>query len=410
MSTTVDTITRRREDFPALHQTVYDNRPLIYFDNAATTQKPQSVIDALTEYYTRFNANVHRGVHYLSQVATDRYEQARQAAARYIGAEADEIVFVRGTTEAINLVAYAFGETLEAGDEIILSAMEHHANLVPWHMLKRRKNIRLRFIPVTDTGELDLSHWEDLFTERTRLLSITYASNTLGTINPIPEMIATAHRHGVPVLVDAAQIMVHGPLNVQQLDADFLAFSAHKMMGPTGIGVLYGRRKLLEAMPPFHGGGEMIRSVTLEDSTYNDLPFKFEAGTPNIADAIAFEAAVQYLSDLPWESIQAYEQRLTRRLIDGLKSLPYPIRLIGEADHRTPTVSFTVEGAHHLDVGMLLDVRGIAVRTGHHCTMPLMQRFGVDGTVRASLAFYNTAEEVDAFLNALDQTLSKLLR
>ncbi len=403
------TVIQWREDFPILKEKIYEDRPLVYFDNAATTQKPQCVIDALTEYYTRYNANVHRGVHRLSQVATDRYEHARHAVAQYIGADAEEVVFVRGTTEAINMVAYTLGESFRAGDEVLLSEMEHHSNLIPWHLLQRRKGIRLRFIPVTDSGELDLSGLDALITGRTRLVSITHASNTLGTINPVETIVAAAHRREVPVLVDAAQIMAHGPIDVRKLGADFVAFSGHKMMGPTGIGVLYGRRAWLDRIPPFHGGGEMIRHVTLYESTYHDLPFKFEAGTPNIADAIALGAAVEYLGSLPWDDVRPHEEALTRRLLEGLRALPHPVRIIGEAAHRTPTVSFTVEGVHHLDVGMMLDVRGVAVRTGHHCTMPLMTRFGIDGTVRASLAFYNTMDEVEIFLDALDKTLSKLL-
>ena len=394
-------VQRVREDFPILKLKVH-GKPLVYLDNGATGQKPQCVIDALNAYYSAENSNIHRGVHYLSEQATAAYEAAREKIRGFINARSGkEIVFVRGTTEAINLVAQCYGRgSLRAGDEIIVSAMEHHSNIVPWQILCEQIGARLRVIPINHDGEIVLEEYHRLFNSRTKLLSITHVSNALGTVVPVKEVIATAHEHGVPALLDGAQAVPHLRVDVQDLDCDFYAFSGHKLFGPTGIGVLYGRAELLEKMPPYQGGGDMISLVTFEKTHYNVLPYKFEAGTPHIAGGIGLGAAVDYLSALNWQQIAAHEHKLlsyaTERLadIDGL-------RIIGTAKEKAGVLSFVLENVHAHDVGTILDQEGVAVRAGHHCAMPVMQRFGVPATTRASFAFYNTIEEVDALARAI---------
>jgi len=385
-----------RADFPVLASNA-NGKPLVYLDNAATSQKPRSVIDALTAFYASQNANIHRGVHDLSQRATLAYEGARGKLQRFLNAaDPHEIVFVRGATEAINLVAQTYARTtLQAGDEVILSAMEHHSNIVPWQLVCEARGARIRVIPMSDAGELDLDAYATLLTDRTKLVAIVHISNSLGTINPVKEMIRRAHDAGVPVLVDGAQAAPHQPIDVRDIDADFYALSGHKMFGPTGIGVLYGKTSLLDAMPPYQGGGEMIRSVTFEKTTYAPLPAKFEAGTPHIAGAIGLGAAVDYLRGLSWEWIQAHEYELLERATDALSSIPR-LRITGTAAHKASVVSFVIDGVHAHDVGTILDQEGIAIRTGHHCTQPVMKRLGVPATARASFAFYNTTDEVDA--------------
>ena len=392
-----------RRDFPILRQRVRDKK-LVYLDNGATTQKPQAVIDILANYYSEENANIHRGVHFLSQQATFDFERARGRVGQFLNAaESCEIIFVRGTTEAINLVAQTYGRAnLEAGDEIIVSHMEHHSNIVPWQMLGEEKGTVLRVAPIDDAGEFLLDEYENLLNDRTRLVAVTHASNVLGTITPLKEIIALAHERGVPVLVDGAQSAPHMPVDVRELDCDFYTFSGHKIFGPTGIGVLYGKQELLEAMPPYEGGGSMIKSVSFEKTTYADLPSKFEAGTPHIAGAIGLEAAIDYINEIGRERLAEYETELldygTELLsqIDGL-------HLIGNAREKVAVLSFVMDAAHPHDIGTILDIEGIAVRAGHHCAQPLMQRYQVPATVRASLAFYNTREELDALARALHQ-------
>jgi cysteine desulfurase/selenocysteine lyase len=394
-------VQRVREDFPILKLKVH-GKPLVYLDNGATGQKPQCVIDALSAYYSAENSNIHRGVHYLSERATAAYEAAREKIRGFINARSDrEIIFVRGTTEAINLVAQCYGRgSLRAGDEIIVSAMEHHSNIVPWQILCEQIGARLRVIPINHDGEIVLEEYHRLFNSRTKLISITHVSNALGTVVPVKEMIATAHEYGVPVLLDGAQAVPHLRVDVQDLDCDFYAFSGHKLFGPTGVGVLYGRAELLEKMPPYQGGGDMISLVTFEKTHYNVLPYKFEAGTPHIAGGIGLGAAIDYLSALNWQQIAVHEHKLlsyaTERLadIDGL-------RIIGTAKEKAGVLSFVLENIHAHDVGTILDQEGVAVRAGHHCAMPVMQRFGVPATTRASFAFYNTIEEVDALARAI---------
>ena len=394
-----------REDFPVLKQMV-NGKPLVYLDNAATSQKPQSVIDTLVRYYTTENANVHRGVHTLSQLATDDYEQARTQAKKFINAKEDEeIIFVRGTTEAINLVAQTFGrQKISQGDEIIISTMEHHSNIVPWQILCQEKGANLRVIPINDAGELLLDEYEKLITPRTKLVSIVHQSNALGTINPVEEIVRIAHRQGVPVLLDGAQAIAHVSVDVQQLGCDFYAFSGHKLYGPTGIGVLYGKAELLEEMPPYQAGGEMIRSVTFEKTLYNVLPNKFEAGTPNIAGAIGLGAAISYVSDIGMDQIFAYESELLQYSTERLSSIG-GLTLMGTAAKKGSVLSFMMDGVHPHDIGTILDAEGIAIRTGHHCAQPLMERFGVPATARASLAFYNTKEEIDVLVKGIDRVL-----
>lgn len=392
-----------RADFPILQREVY-GRPLIYLDNSATTQKPHQVVDALVNEYYSVNANVHRGVHFLSQQATELHEASRETVRRFLNARsASEIVFTRGTTESINLIVSCFGEAvLKAGDEVIVSEMEHHSNIVPWQLLQERKGIRLRVIPITDAGELRLDEYERLFNERTRMVSITQVSNVLGTVNPVKEMVATAHAHGVPVLVDGAQSAPHFTVDVQDIDCDFFAFSGHKVYGPTGIGVLYGKEAWLDRLPPYMGGGEMIRNVSFEKTTFNDLPFKFEAGTPDYVASTGLACALDYVTALGMDAIYAHEQELVHYALEQMRAIP-GMRIIGEAAHRDAVISFLVGDIHHLDMGTLLDRLGIAVRTGHHCAEPLMHRMGVEGTVRASFALYNTKEEVDALVAGIDR-------
>ncbi|MBR3013695.1 MAG: cysteine desulfurase [Bacteroidaceae bacterium] len=390
-----------RADFPILEQQVY-GKPLVYLDNAATTQKPRAVIDAMAEEYYTVNANVHRGVHYLSQRATDLHEGSREAVRQFIhAASTREIIFTRGTTESINLVAACFGEQfMHEGDEVIVSVMEHHSNIVPWQLLASRKGIKLRVIPMTDKGELELEAYEQLFNEHTRIVSVAHVSNVLGTVNPVQRIIQIAHAHGVPVLIDAAQSVPHLAVDVQQLDADFLAFSGHKIYGPTGIGVLYGKEEWLEKLPPYQGGGEMIGHVSFEHTTFNELPFKFEAGTPDFVGTTGLAAALHYVEQIGIDEIAAYETSLTDYALQQLRTIP-DMRIIGEAPERGAVISFLVGDIHPFDMGTLLDRLGIAVRTGHHCAQPLMQRLGIEGTLRASFSFYNTREEVDALVAAV---------
>lgn len=402
-------ITEIRECFPILQQKV-NGKPLIYLDNAATTQKPQSVIDALTAYYSTTNANIHRGIHSLAEKATMQYEATRIALQQFLGAnEKEEIIFTRGTTESINLVAATFGKAfIHTGDEIIISQLEHHSNIVPWQLLAQEKGAIIKVIPINDKGELDLHAYASLLNEKTKLVAVNYASNALGTINPIKEIIEKAHQVGAKVLVDGAQSTSHIAINVAELDVDFYTLSAHKMYGPTGVGALYGKRELLEAMPPYQGGGEMIKEVSFEGTTYADLPYKFEAGTPNIGDVIAFHKAIDFIESIGRENILAHEHQLLLHATSQLSKIE-GLKIIGTASQKVGVVSFLIEGVHHQDLAILLDHEGIAVRTGHHCTQPLMQCLNILGTTRASFAIYNTLEEVDQFVIALHKTL-KMLR
>jgi cysteine desulfurase / selenocysteine lyase len=394
-----------REDFPALRLKVH-GKPLVYLDNAATTQKPQVVIDALTRYYTEENSNVHRGVHFLSQVATQAYDGGRNRVRRFLNASHDhEIVFTRGTTDGINLVAQSYGRThLGTGDEVIISAMEHHSNIVPWQMVCDEKRAKLKVIPITDAGELCLDEYERMLSDRTKLVAVAHVSNALGTVNPVREMIALAHQRGVPVLVDGAQSASHMPVDVQELDCDFYAFSSHKLFGPTGIGALYGKTDLLEAMPPYQGGGDMISSVSFEKTIYNTLPYKFEAGTPHIAGVIGLAAAIDYVEAIGRKQIAAYEADLLAYGTELLSAIP-GLRLIGTARAKASVLSFVVDGIHAHDVGTILDMDGVAVRAGHHCAMPVMKRFGLAATARASLAFYNTRADLDALTKAIHKAI-----
>ena len=396
-------INKVRADFPILEREVY-KKPLVYLDNGATTQKPRAVVDAMVEEYYSVNANVHRGVHFLSQQATELHEASRETVRRFINARStNEIIFTRGTTESINLLAFSFGEAfLGEGDEVIISTMEHHSNIVPWQLLAARKGIGIKIIPMNNRGELLLDEYENLFTERTKLVSVTHVSNVLGTVNPIKQMIETAHEHGVPVLVDGAQGVPHASVDVQALNADFYAFSGHKVYGPTGIGVLYGKENWLDRLPPYQGGGEMIQTVTFEKTTFNELPFKFEAGTPDYIATTALARALDYVTTLGMGNIAAHEQDLTQYAMQRLKEIPN-MRLIGEAAEKSSVVSFLVGDIHPFDMGTLLDRLGIAVRTGHHCAQPLMQRLGIEGTVRASFALYNTREEVDTLVSGVER-------
>ncbi len=397
-----------RQEFPILNREV-KGRPLIYLDNAATTQKPQSVIDAIIHYYTHYNANIHRGIHTLAEEATAAFELTRDAVKSFIGAGSrEEIIFTRGTTEGINLVAYSWGrKNINAGDEIIISAMEHHSNIVPWQLLCEEKKAVLKVIPVSDNGELLLDEFEKLLGPKTRLLSIVHVSNALGTVNPVKQMIARAHAVGAVVLVDGAQSAVHLDIDVLDMDCDFFAFSAHKLYGPTGVGVLYGKRELLESMPPFQGGGEMIKEVSFQKTTYNDLPYKFEAGTPNIGDVIAFKSALHFIQSIGKERIRKHEQDLLEYAHRELEKLP-GLRIIGRAREKVSVVSFVIDKAHPQDIGILLDNRGIAVRTGHHCAQPLMDRFSIPGTARASFAVYNTRYEIDELVKGLQRVVKIL--
>ena len=394
-----------REDFPILKQQIR-GKPLVYLDNAATSQKPQVVIDTLTRYYATENSNVHRGVHYLSELATRDYEDSREKVRRFLNAsDQREIIFVRGTTEAINLVAQSYGrQHIGEDDEVIVSAMEHHSNIVPWQILCQERGAHLRVIPINDDGELSMDEYEQLLGPRTKLVSIVHLSNSLGTINPIEQIVAMAHSRGVPVLVDGAQSSPHMPIDVQNLGCDFFAFSGHKLFGPTGIGILYGKADLLESMPPYQGGGDMIKSVTFEKTIYNDLPYKFEAGTPNIAGTVALGAAIDYVTGVGLDRISAYEHDLLEYGTQQLSSIS-GLRLIGTAREKAGILSFVLEGIHPHDTGTILDADGIAIRTGHHCTQPVMDRFGVAATARASLAFYNTMEEIDALVKGIDKVI-----
>ena len=390
-----------RNDFPILSRTVYD-RPLVYLDNAATTQKPRQVVEAITEEYYNVNANVHRGVHYLSQQATELHENARETVRRFINARStNEVVFTRGTTEGLNLVASSFCDAfMQEGDEVIVSVMEHHSNIVPWQLQAAKKGIAIRVIPMTDGGELMLDEYEKLFTERTKIISVTHVSNVLGTVNPVDEIIRIAHEHGVPVMVDGAQSAPHFAVDVQAMDCDFFAFSGHKMYGPTGVGVLYGKEDWLDRLPPYQGGGEMIESVSFERTVFEHLPFKFEAGTPDYVATHGLAKAIDYVTALGMDNIQRHEHELTEYAMRRLAEVE-GIRIFGTSERKDAVVSFLVGDIHHLDMGTLLDRLGIAVRTGHHCAQPLMERLGIQGTVRASFALYNTKDEIDALVEGV---------
>jgi len=392
-----------RADFPILGRTVY-GKPLVYLDNGATTQKPRAVVEAITNEYYNTNANVHRGVHFLSQQATELHEASRETVRRFINARStSEIVFTRGTTESINLLAATFCQSqMQAGDEVIISTMEHHSNIVPWQLQAAQRGIVLRVIPMDDRGELLLDEYERLFSPKTKLVSIAHVSNVLGTINPVKEMIATAHAHGVPVLVDGAQSIPHMPVDVRELDADFYVFSGHKVYGPTGVGVLYGKEDWLDKLPPYQGGGEMIQHVSFEKTTFNELPFKFEAGTPDYIGTTGLARALDYVSALGMDTIAAYEHELTEYATRRLKEIP-GMRIFGESGQKGSVISFLVGNIHHFDLGTLLDRLGIAVRTGHHCAQPLMTRLGIEGTVRASFGLYNTKEEVDTLVAGIER-------
>jgi len=403
----VNTISDVRNLFPILNQKV-NGKPLIYFDNAATSQKPKQVIEAIENYYSQYNSNIHRGAHYLANLATEAYEHSRQVIAQYLNAETQEINFVRGTTEGINLVAQTYGKAnVKAGDEIIVSAMEHHSNIVPWQMLCEEKGATLKVVPIFDSGDLDMEAYEKLLSAKTKIVAVTYISNALGTVNPVQEIIAKAHEVGAVVLVDAAQAVQHKKIDVKALDVDFLAFSGHKVFGPTGIGILYGKRELLEAMPPYMGGGEMIDNVTFEKTTFNKIPYKFEAGTPHIEGGIVLGKAIEFVQEIGLDFIAEKEAELlhygTQKLsaIDGL-------RFVGTAQEKCSVISFLVKDIHPYDIGTLLDKQGIAIRTGHHCCQPLMKRLQIEGTCRASFAFYNTAEEIDVFAKALEKSIAML--
>lgn len=390
-----------RDDFPILARTVYD-KPLVYLDNAATTQKPLCVLDAMRDEYLNVNANVHRGVHYLSQQATDLHEAARETVRQFINApKTEEIIFTRGTTESINLVVSSYVDAfMHEGDEVIVSVMEHHSNIVPWQLQAARKGIALRVIPMTDTGALDMQAFEQLFNERTRFVSVAHVSNVLGTVNPVKDICRIAHSHGVPVLVDGAQSTPHFKVDVQDIDCDFFAFSGHKIYGPTGVGVLYGKEAWLDRLPPYQGGGEMIESVTFERTMFEKLPFKFEAGTPDYVATHGLATALKYVSSLGMDNIAAHERELTTYCMEQMRTIP-GMRLFGDTPNKDAVVSFLVGDIHHLDMGTLLDRLGIAVRTGHHCAQPLMERLGIQGTVRASFALYNTKDEIDALVSGI---------
>ena len=397
-----------RADFPVLHQQV-NKAPLIYFDNAATTQKPKAVIDALSAYYEQDNANIHRGIHTLAERATTAYELTRKKLAAFLNAlSTDQIIFTSGTTAGINLVAQTFGRAnVGKGDQIIVSNLEHHSNIVPWQMIAEEKGAEIKVIPVSDAGVLDIEAYKALLNPKVKLVAVNHVSNAIGTINPIVEIISLAHEVGAKVLIDGAQSVAHLAVDVQALDMDFFVFSAHKLFGPTGVGVLYGKRDLLESMPPYQGGGEMIKEVSFSGTTYNELPYKFEAGTPNIADVIAFGAALDYVQAIPSEALAAQEEALLAYATQKLKAIP-GLRIVGTAPEKIAVISFVIDGVHPQDIGVLLDKFGIAIRTGHHCAQPLMQRYELVGTCRASFAFYNTFEEIDRFVLCLEKTLQML--
>nr|WP_236017558.1 cysteine desulfurase [Roseivirga sp. E12] len=396
-----------RSQFQVLHQEV-NGKPLIYFDNAATNQKPQRVIDALVHHYQNDNANIHRGIHTLAERSTAKFEETRKAAQSFIGAnEAEEIIFTKGTSESINLVASSWGRKfLSEGDEVLISAMEHHSNIVPWQMICEEKGAILKVMPINEAGELILSEVEKLITDKTKMVAFNHASNTLGTVNPVKEITAMAHAVGAKVLIDGAQSTSHLEVDVEDLNVDFFAFSAHKMYGPTGLGVLYGKRSVLEKTPPYQGGGEMIKDVSFKGTTYNDIPYKFEAGTPDIANVIAFKEAIDFIQELGKDNIAAYEHELLEYGTEKLSQID-GVRIIGTAQQKVSVISFEVEGIHHFDLGMWLDAKGIAVRTGHHCTQPLMDHFCIEGTARASFSVYNTKAEIDTFIVALKDIITK---
>ncbi len=404
--TTAIDVEKIRQEFPILHQQV-NGRDLVYLDNAATNQKPKRVIDALLSYYSGYNANIHRGIHTLAEKATKAYEQTRETVKDFINAaESEEIIFTRGVTESINLVAASFGRTfVKEKDEIIISTLEHHSNIVPWQLVCEVNKAILKVIPVSNEGELDLEVFRQMLTSRTKIVAINHASNSLGTINPVKEIIRLAHEAGAVVLIDGAQAGAHINIDVQDLDCDFYCLSSHKMYGPTGTGILYGKRELLEKMPPYQGGGEMIKDVTFEKTTYNDLPYKFEAGTPNIADVIAFRHAMEFILEIGKENIAAHEHDLLEYATAKMSNIK-SVTLIGTAANKVGVLAFTVKGIHHFDVGQMLDARGIAVRTGHHCTQPLMARYGIEGTVRASFAVYNTKQEIDQLVEGLERIIN----
>lgn len=393
-----------RKDFPILGHTVY-NKPLVYFDNAATTQKPVAVVEKIRDGYYNVNANIHRGVHFLSQAATEAHEAARTTVGNFVNAGSSrEIIFTRGSTEAINLIASSFGDAFfSSGDEVIISAMEHHSNIVPWQIQMEKKGVKLKIVPINDKGELVMDVYRELFSGRTKLVAISHVSNVLGTINPIEEIIEIAHRHDVPVLIDGAQAAPHIKVDVRKTDVDFYVFSAHKVYGPTGIGALYGKEKWLEKLPPYQGGGEMIASVAFEKTVYNELPFKFEAGTPDYIGSTAFAEALRYVDRLGIDKIEAYEQELIQYATERIQSIGSAVRIFGKSERKSSVLSFLIGDIHHYDAGMLLDRLGIAVRTGHHCAQPLMKILGIEGTIRASFAFYNTKEEIDIFISGLEQ-------
>jgi len=401
-------VNKIRNDFPILKQKI-NGKPLVYFDNAATSQKPQIVIDTLRKYYEEYNSNIHRGVHFLSAKATDRYEAARNRIKEFINADkSGEIIFTKGTTEGINLVASSYGEKfLKESDEVIISEMEHHSNIVPWQLLRDKKKIVLKIIPVSDSGEIIFEEFEKLISKKTKFVSIVHISNSLGTINPVKEMIKVAHKHKIPVLVDGAQSVPHSQIDVRYLDCDFFAFSGHKVFGPTGIGVLYGKKEFLEKMPPYQGGGDMIKNVTFEKTTYNDLPYKFEAGTPNVAGVIGMGAAIDYVNFVGMGNISAYEKELLKYATEKLTQIP-ELRIIGTAKRKASVISFLVGKIHPYDAGTILDQLGVAVRTGVHCTQPIIDRFKIPGTVRASFSFYNTKEEIDILEYGIKKVIKML--
>ncbi len=401
-------IDKIRKDFPILHQEV-NGHQLVYFDNAATSQKPKSVIDSLTGYYNGYNSNIHRGAHSLADKATGEYEKTRVAVKEFINAGSlEEVIFTKGTTEGINLVASTFGrQEVKTGDEIIISAMEHHSNIVPWQMLCEEKGAILKIIPINDEGELLMEEFDKLLTDKTKLVAVVHVSNSLGTINPIQQIIEKAHAKNALVLIDGAQSSPHFNIDVQAMDCDFYVFSAHKVYGPTGLGILYGKKEILNKMPPYLGGGEMIKEVSFEKTTYNDLPYKFEAGTPNIGDTIAMRAGLDYVNEVGRDNIAKHEQELLKYGEEKLKEIE-GLTIVGRAKEKIGVISFVIEGVHHYDLGLLLDANGVAIRTGHHCTQPLMKRFGIDGTARASFAMYNTKEEIDVFVEAVKKAVAML--
>jgi cysteine desulfurase/selenocysteine lyase len=405
-ATTAIDIEKIRAQFPVLHQKV-NCKPLIYFDNAATNQKPRQVIDALTNYYQGYNANIHRGIHTLAERATKAFEETRHAMQQFINAKhVEEVIFTRGVTESINLVASSYGRTfLNEGDEVIISGLEHHSNIVPWQMVCEEKKAKLKVIPVTEIGEIDIDSYRKLLSSKTKIVATNHASNSLGTINLVKEIIRLAHEVGAVVLIDGAQAAAHLEIDVQDLDCDFYCISSHKMYGPTGTGILYGKKELLEKMPPYMGGGEMIKEVTFAKTTYNDLPYKFEAGTPNIADVVALKEAVNFINSIGKETMAEYESELLSYAAEKLSAIP-SVRLIGTSKNKVAVQSFVIEGLHHFDIGQMLDARGIAVRTGHHCTQPLMDHFKIEGTVRASFSIYNTKEEIDELIEGVKRIVN----